>query len=161
MKIFVGGIPHSVDDNSFKDFFTQFGEVSEAWLMHDPQTQRPRGFGFVVFATEEAMDLCLQKTHHDMSGKMVEARPLPQRPPPSPASFPQPFWPVPSSPHTFTPRWRQVKRATPRSANPPPPRGNFRGGGMGMGGGMGGYGGGMMGGGYGGGMMGGVGTTEP
>ena len=78
-----------------------------------------------------------------------------------PPPFPEPFWPVPSSPHTFTPRWRQVKRATPRSANPPPPRGNFRGGGMGMGGGMGGYGGGMMGGGYGGGMMGGVGTTEP
>ena len=102
MKIFVGGIPHSVDDNSFKDFFTQFGEVSEAWLMHDPQTQRPRGFGFVVFATEEAMDLCLQKTHHDMSGKMVEARPLPQRPPPPPPPFPEPFWPVPSSPHTLS-----------------------------------------------------------
>eukprot|EP00964_Phaeocystis_antarctica_P138855 scaffold103516_cov21-Phaeocystis_antarctica.AAC.1 len=70
MKIFVGGIPHSVDDNNFKEFFTQFGEVTEAWLMYDPQTSRPRGFGFIVFIAEEAMERCLQKTHHNMSGKM-------------------------------------------------------------------------------------------
>ena len=95
MKIFVGGIPHSVDDNNFKEFFTQFGEVTEAWLMYDPQTSRPRGFGFIVFIAEEAMERCLQKTHHNMSGKMVEARPL------SPLSSPPPR-PTPLHPRTHT-----------------------------------------------------------
>ena len=53
-------LPHQVDDHGFRDFFTQFGEVAEAWLMYDPQTTRPRGFGFIVFATSDGIELCLQ-----------------------------------------------------------------------------------------------------
>jgi len=114
-KIFVGGVSHSVDEEQFKGYFAAYGEVTEAWLMYDPQTQRPRGFGFVVFATAEALNAVCATTHHEIAGKMVE-----------------------------------VKRATPRSANPPPQRsmggkggmGMGRGGGRGFGGGGGGYGGG-------------------
>ena len=48
-KLFVGGIPHAIDESTFLNYFQQFGQVEESWLMYDPTNQRPRGFGFVVF----------------------------------------------------------------------------------------------------------------
>ncbi|CAL9232861.1 unnamed protein product [Arabidopsis halleri] len=48
-KIFVGGIPSSVDDDEFKEFFMQFGELKEHQIMRDHSTGRSRGFGFVTY----------------------------------------------------------------------------------------------------------------
>jgi RNA recognition motif-containing protein len=48
-KIFVGGLPVNVDNNSLKDFFTQFGNVTDAIVMMDAAQGRSRGFGFVTF----------------------------------------------------------------------------------------------------------------
>ena len=45
-------------------YFSQFGEVAESWLMYDPATQRPRGFGFVVFADEKSLNACLAQPNH-------------------------------------------------------------------------------------------------
>lgn len=53
-KIFVGGIPDAVQEEEFKAFFQRFGEVVDVSLAYDKNTHRPRGFGFVVFATSDA-----------------------------------------------------------------------------------------------------------
>merc|ERR1711965_225890 len=60
-KIFVGGIPHSVDEQTFAMYFSQFGEIVESWLMYDQTNSRPRGFGFVVFSTSQAMEATIQR----------------------------------------------------------------------------------------------------
>ncbi|MCL7022459.1 hypothetical protein MKW94_012427, partial [Papaver nudicaule] len=60
-KIFVGGIPTSVAEEEFKDFFSKYGEVKEHMIMRDHATSRSRGFGFVTFETEEAVDDLLSK----------------------------------------------------------------------------------------------------
>lgn len=44
----------------FKDFFKQFGTVLDATLMMDKDTGRPRGFGFVTFDGEAAVDRTLE-----------------------------------------------------------------------------------------------------
>ena len=36
----------------FTPFFEQFGEVIDSVVMHDRQSRRSRGFGFVTFASE-------------------------------------------------------------------------------------------------------------
>ncbi|CAE6134450.1 unnamed protein product [Arabidopsis arenosa] len=43
-KVFVGGIPSSVDDDEFKEFFMQFGELKEHQIMRDHSIGRSRGF---------------------------------------------------------------------------------------------------------------------
>lgn len=48
-KIFVGGLPVHVDNVSLKDFFIQFGNVTDAIVMMDVAQGRSRGFGFVTF----------------------------------------------------------------------------------------------------------------
>jgi len=52
-KIFVGGVSQDATEQDFKQFFMQFGRVIDATLMMDKDTGRPRGFGFVTFATLE------------------------------------------------------------------------------------------------------------
>jgi RNA-binding protein Musashi len=60
-KIFVGGVSQEADQDTFKQFFKQFGNVLDATLMMDKETNRPRGFGFVTFDSEAAVDRTLEQ----------------------------------------------------------------------------------------------------
>ncbi|MCJ1386816.1 hypothetical protein MMC17_009944 [Xylographa soralifera] len=59
-KIFVGGVSQDATEQDFKEYFMQYGRVVDATLMIDKDTGRPRGFGFVTFDNESAVDNCLQ-----------------------------------------------------------------------------------------------------
>ncbi|CAH8356469.1 unnamed protein product [Eruca vesicaria subsp. sativa] len=85
-KIFVGGLPSSVTESEFKTYFEQFGTTTDVVVMYDHNTQRPRGFGFITYDSEEAVDKVLLKTFHELNGKMVEVkRAVPKELSPSPA----------------------------------------------------------------------------
>jgi RNA recognition motif-containing protein len=55
-KIFVGGIKDSVDENSLRAYFTQFGNVQSVDIITDRETGNKRGFGFLVFDDCDAVD---------------------------------------------------------------------------------------------------------
>uniref|UniRef100_A0A1J3F1G5 Glycine-rich RNA-binding protein 4, mitochondrial n=1 Tax=Noccaea caerulescens TaxID=107243 RepID=A0A1J3F1G5_NOCCA len=71
-KLFIGGLSWSVDEQSLKDAFSSFGEVSEVRIAYDKGSGRSRGFGFVDFAEEE--DALSAKDA--MDGKGLLGRPL-------------------------------------------------------------------------------------
>lgn len=73
-KIFVGGLPPTLTEEGFRQYFESYGNVTDVVVMYDQATQRPRGFGFVSFDSEEAVDRVLHKTFHDMNGKQVEVK---------------------------------------------------------------------------------------
>ncbi|KAK9665776.1 hypothetical protein RND81_14G135400 [Saponaria officinalis] len=73
-KIFVGGLPASLTDEGFRQYFEGFGHVTDVVIMFDQNTQRPRGFGFISFDNEDAVDRVLQNTFHDLDGKQVEVK---------------------------------------------------------------------------------------
>ncbi|KAM7255784.1 hypothetical protein ACFE04_011525 [Oxalis oulophora] len=73
-KIFVGGLPPSLSEEGFRQYFEQFGPVNDVVIMYDQNTQRPRGFGFISFDSEDAVDMVLHKTFHDLDGKQVEVK---------------------------------------------------------------------------------------
>ncbi|XP_052203481.1 heterogeneous nuclear ribonucleoprotein 1-like [Diospyros lotus] len=73
-KIFVGGLASTVTESDFKNYFDQFGNITDVVVMYDHNTQRPRGFGFITFDSEEAVDKVLLKTFHELNGKMVEVK---------------------------------------------------------------------------------------
>ncbi len=58
-KIFVGGVSQEANEQVFKEYFAQYGRVVDATLMMDKDTGRPRGFGFVTFDSEAAVDATL------------------------------------------------------------------------------------------------------
>ncbi|XP_021719808.1 heterogeneous nuclear ribonucleoprotein 1-like [Chenopodium quinoa] len=88
-KIFVGGLPSTVTEGDFKRYFDQFGIITDVVVMYDHNTQRPRGFGFITFDSEDAVERALMKTFHELNGKMVEVkRAVPKELSPGPTRSP-------------------------------------------------------------------------
>ncbi|KAJ9555602.1 hypothetical protein OSB04_010216 [Centaurea solstitialis] len=73
-KIFVGGLPPTLSEDGFRQYFEAYGQVTDIVVMYDQQTNRPRGFGFISFDSEDAVDRVLHKTFHDLNGKQVEVK---------------------------------------------------------------------------------------
>lgn len=72
-KIFVGGVSQEATEEDFTNFFKQFGRVVDATLMMDKETGRPRGFGFVTFDGDAAVDATL-KGPLQILGKAIEVK---------------------------------------------------------------------------------------
>ena len=84
-KLYVGNLPWTVTNDSLKEMFTQFGEVTEAVIITDRMSGRSKGFGFVTFATEEAAAAATQQMHEkEVEGRKIVvnvARPREERRP--------------------------------------------------------------------------------
>lgn len=70
-KLFVGSLPWSINSDSLRELFAQYGEITEAVVIMDRDSGRSKGFGFVEFTTEEAAQKALE-----MDGREVEGRPI-------------------------------------------------------------------------------------
>eukprot|EP00927_Polykrikos_kofoidii_P055275 TRINITY_DN49551_c0_g1_i1.p1 TRINITY_DN49551_c0_g1~~TRINITY_DN49551_c0_g1_i1.p1 ORF type:complete len:545 (+),score=56.38 TRINITY_DN49551_c0_g1_i1:201-1637(+) len=74
-RIFVGGLPQTCDDSKLHIFFSQFGTLTDAKVMIDRSTMRSRGFGYVSFADEAAMEAALANADHNaIDDKWVEVK---------------------------------------------------------------------------------------
>jgi RNA recognition motif-containing protein len=71
-KLFVGNLSFNTTENDLQDTFAAFGSVTEANLMMDRATGRPRGFGFVTMSTPEEA----AKAVEGMNGKSIDGRAL-------------------------------------------------------------------------------------
>ena len=71
-KLFVGNLSFNTTENDLQDAFAAHGTVTEANLMTDRSTGRPRGFGFVTMSTDEEA----QKAVEAMNGKSLDGRAL-------------------------------------------------------------------------------------
>lgn len=74
-KIFVGGIPLTLTEDEMREYFSNYGEIVELQIMLDHVTGRSRGFGFVTFDSEEAVDkIFVDGQLHELGGKQVEIK---------------------------------------------------------------------------------------
>jgi RNA recognition motif-containing protein len=76
MTLFVSNLPWHVTDDDLERVFRQFAEVVRVRVIHDPETGRSQGYGFVQFTDEEAaravraaLDGC------SLDGRRLEIRP--------------------------------------------------------------------------------------
>ncbi|KAL0921711.1 hypothetical protein M5K25_008811 [Dendrobium thyrsiflorum] len=88
-KIFVGGLPSTITEADFKKYFERFGAITDVVVMYDHNTQRPRGFGFITFNSEDVVDRVLHDAFHELNGKLVEVkRAIPKELSPGPTMRP-------------------------------------------------------------------------
>jgi RNA recognition motif-containing protein len=71
-KLFVGNLSFNITENDLQDAFAAHGTVTEANLMMDRTTNRPRGFGFVTMSSAEEA----QKAIDALNGKEMDGRAL-------------------------------------------------------------------------------------
>lgn len=79
MKLYVGNLPFSYDNEDLAAQFRRFGEVTSAQVITDRETGRSRGFGFVEFANDDEGRRAIEELDGaDLGGRRVnvnEARP--------------------------------------------------------------------------------------
>ena len=71
-KLFVGGLPYSIDNNKLNEMLATFGEVVSAIVIMDKFTNQSKGFGFV----EMTSDTDAQKAISALDGTDFEGRRL-------------------------------------------------------------------------------------
>ncbi|KAK9798573.1 hypothetical protein WJX73_000096 [Symbiochloris irregularis] len=72
-KVFVGGLSWTTDASRLRSYFSNWGEVSDAFVSYDRDTGRPRGFGFVVFSDPRVADRVIS-LQHTVDRREVEAK---------------------------------------------------------------------------------------
>src|SRR5512136_2228203 len=71
-KLFVGNLSFDTTENDLQDAFAAHGTVTEANLMMDRSTGRPRGFAFVTMSSAEEA----QKAVEALNGAQLDGRSL-------------------------------------------------------------------------------------
>ncbi|KAI3992116.1 hypothetical protein MKX01_015007 [Papaver californicum] len=72
-KIFVGGLA-TITKEELSGFFEKFGKINDVVVMFDKITHRARGFGFITFESEEAVDKVMQQNFYEMNDRSVEVK---------------------------------------------------------------------------------------
>lgn len=59
MKIYVGNLSYKTTEDTIREQFERFGDVSEVVIITDRETGRPKGFGFVEMPQREEGDAAI------------------------------------------------------------------------------------------------------
>ena len=83
MKLYVGNLPFTVDEEGFKKLFEGY-ETEEVTLIKDKFSGRSKGFGFVTISDDEVAKKAISELNgKEIEGrelKVSEARPMEERP---------------------------------------------------------------------------------
>jgi len=73
MNIYVGNLPYSISEKQLKEKFQEFGEVESAKIITDKETNRSKGFGFVVMNNDSQAKVAIEAlTEWEMGGRKVK-----------------------------------------------------------------------------------------
>jgi RNA recognition motif-containing protein len=77
-KLYVGNLSYSVTGSQLKELFSQYGEIKDAVVIKDRDTDRSKGFGFIELSSpaeaEKACDALNGKEYEGRSLRVNEAK---------------------------------------------------------------------------------------
>jgi len=83
LNIYVGNLPKTTDEQTIRNLFEEYGEVTEVKLIKDKFTDELRGFGFVEMPSESEAQKAIQEVNgNELEGLTLsvnEARPRKDR----------------------------------------------------------------------------------
>jgi len=78
MRLYVGNLPYSMNDDTLRSLFEPYGQVDSARVIADRDTGASKGFGFVEMANSDAQKAVEGLNGRDIAGRALridEARP--------------------------------------------------------------------------------------
>ena len=85
MRIYIGNMSYDTTEDQLREAFESFGEVVSVNIITDRDTGRPKGFGFVEMADQEAATAAIGGLNgQEINGRALnvnEARPRPDKKP--------------------------------------------------------------------------------
>ena len=73
-KVFLGGLPSSITETDLRNFFSRYGRVTEVVIMYDQEKKKARGFGFLSFENDAAVDQAVSEHYVNIQNKQVEIK---------------------------------------------------------------------------------------
>lgn len=70
-KLFVGSLPWSITNDTLRELFAKFGDISDAVVIMDRDSGRSKGFGFVTFVKEEDAQKALEMHGQEVEGRTI------------------------------------------------------------------------------------------
>ena len=72
MRIYVGNLPYTTQDEDLNEAFSAFGEVESTIVIRDRETGRSRGFGYVEMSDDSSATAAIES----LNGKNFQGRNL-------------------------------------------------------------------------------------
>uniref|UniRef100_A0A2K5EBS9 Heterogeneous nuclear ribonucleoproteins A2/B1 n=1 Tax=Aotus nancymaae TaxID=37293 RepID=A0A2K5EBS9_AOTNA len=73
-KLFIGGLSFETTEESLRNYYEQWGKLTDCVVMRDPASKRSRGFGFVTFSSMAEVDAAMAARPHSIDGRVVEPK---------------------------------------------------------------------------------------
>ncbi|XP_067570412.1 heterogeneous nuclear ribonucleoproteins A2/B1-like isoform X2 [Pseudorca crassidens] len=73
-KLFIGSLSFETTEESLRNYYKQWGKLTDCVVMRDPASKRSRGFGFVTFSSMAEVDAAMAARPHSIDGKVVEPK---------------------------------------------------------------------------------------
>ncbi|XP_040127250.2 heterogeneous nuclear ribonucleoproteins A2/B1 [Ictidomys tridecemlineatus] len=73
-KLFIGGLSFETTEDSLRNYYGQWGKLTDCVVMRDPASKRSRGFGFVTFSSMAEVDAAMAARPHSIDGRVVEPK---------------------------------------------------------------------------------------
>ncbi|GBG82323.1 hypothetical protein CBR_g34606 [Chara braunii] len=81
-RIFLkSGVTGDVTEHVLENHFRRYGVVTDVYIPKDPVSKQSRGFGFVTFTKEEAINVALEMPVHRIQGRDIPVGRADPRPP--------------------------------------------------------------------------------
>lgn len=74
-RLFVSHIPWTISTNELRQYFSEFGHVSNAVVIFDRNTGLSRGYGFVTFSNQNGYNSAINKQTHILEGSKLLLQP--------------------------------------------------------------------------------------
>ncbi|KAF7350442.1 RNA-binding domain-containing protein [Mycena venus] len=71
-KLYIGNLSYNTNDDSLRNCFASFGNITDSIVMKDRETGRSRGFGFVTYNTDDEAQQAIDRMNdQDLDGRRV------------------------------------------------------------------------------------------
>ncbi|XP_047630670.1 heterogeneous nuclear ribonucleoproteins A2/B1-like [Phacochoerus africanus] len=73
-KLFIGGLCSRTTEKSLRNYYQQWGKLTDCVVLRNPSNKRSRGFGFVTFSSVAEVDAAMAARPHSVDGKVVDPK---------------------------------------------------------------------------------------
>jgi len=73
-KVFIGGLNYKTDDDSLRNYFSKYGQLTDCVVVRDAQLGRSRCFGFVTYSDVYMVDELMKNRPHIVDEKQVDLK---------------------------------------------------------------------------------------
>jgi len=71
-KVFIGSLNYITSEDSFKSYFSRFGQLKDIVIIRDPITKKSKGFGFVQYTSASMVDEVMRNRPHTIDKRQLD-----------------------------------------------------------------------------------------